>query len=286
MSLTVLAQGAEAQLDSPVFNAVWSVLFLGGLGVLSWLAVRRVRGKPVLGERAVKTWTVDGVDLAVVLAIGIGGQILVFDVVRQIVPGFDPTRYGTLIVGGPFFLAVAWVVDSYRNRHGASAAQFGLDPAAIPRGLWTGLLGYVGVLPVMLGGAAGVQYLMKEMGHTPEMQEVMRQILQPDGPPWLRPLNIVYAAIGAPIVEEIVFRGVLMRYVKKLTTPWVAIAISAVLFGLVHGQLLPIVVTGILGVALGVVFERTGNLWSCIVLHMANNVMTLAIQLVLLPKAM
>ena len=48
---------------------------------------------------------------------------------------------------------------------------------------------------------------------------------------------IVMAVIMAPIFEEIVFRGIIQKgLINKGTKPGVAIAISSIVFGLVHGN--------------------------------------------------
>lgn len=44
----------------------------------------------------------------------------------------------------------------------------------------------------------------------------------------------ILAVVCAPIVEELVFRGVVLRGLLSRTTPWVAVGIQGVLFGCAH----------------------------------------------------
>src|SRR3954454_16243056 len=87
------------------------------------------------------------------------------------------------------------------------------------------------------------------------------------GPLWIQVLLI---AIAAPIGEEVCFRGMLFGGLRERLPMWAAGAISAVLFGALH------VTTGIsvvppliaFGFLLAVVYERTGSIVPCIILHM------------------
>lgn len=96
------------------------------------------------------------------------------------------------------------------------------------------------------------------------------------------PFVIFSAVIMAPIVEEIVFRGVLYR---KLRTPYrylSAIMISSVSFGLMHvsqslieGNLIDLpfmIVYVILGLFFVKIYEETGKLSAAIWLHGLNNI--------------
>lgn len=85
-----------------------------------------------------------------------------------------------------------------------------------------------------------------------------------------------YIAIGvlAPIAEEMVFRGAVLRVLLHLTGSqkhWLAIAISALLFGLVHLNLAQGVHAFIIGLILGWMYYRTGSIIPGIVLHWVNN---------------
>ena len=46
--------------------------------------------------------------------------------------------------------------------------------------------------------------------------------------------TFMIAVIAAPVVEEILFRGIVLRSMRKFTPAWAAILISSVLFGVYH----------------------------------------------------
>lgn len=97
--------------------------------------------------------------------------------------------------------------------------------------------------------------------------------------PWF---VILSAVIMAPLVEEIVFRGVFYRKIRNANRYVIAIVMSALTFGLMHVlqsileqnfmDLPFIIVYVILGLFFTKVYEETGKLSSTIILHFINNV--------------
>ena len=83
------------------------------------------------------------------------------------------------------------------------------------------------------------------------------------------------AVIAAPIVEEVIFRGVVLGSFRKIFPAWASILISAVIFGVYHMNLVAIVYATVMGIIAGVVYEKKQNLLFPIMLHMANNFMGL-----------
>lgn len=75
----------------------------------------------------------------------------------------------------------------------------------------------------------------------------------------------------APICEEVLFRGYLFGKLKKHIPVWVAIIVTSLSFGLIHGAWNLAVDTFALSVILCLLREITGNLWASILLHMVKN---------------
>jgi uncharacterized protein len=96
------------------------------------------------------------------------------------------------------------------------------------------------------------------------------------------PANIVagifVVVIAAPVVEELLFRGLLQRALVSHLPAWGAILISSFAFSLVHGQLYAIPGLMSLSIAFGYIYHRTGSLRTNILLHIANNAFTLLIM--------
>lgn len=79
----------------------------------------------------------------------------------------------------------------------------------------------------------------------------------------------LYTCLFAPVVEEIVFRGLIMRGLEKYGK-WFAIVASSVLFGLFHGNPAQSPYAFAVGLVMGYVAMEYNLLWA-MVMHMINN---------------
>lgn len=88
-------------------------------------------------------------------------------------------------------------------------------------------------------------------------------------------LLVLIVGIGAPIVEEIFYRGLFQRaLIKRGAPPALAIGVNATVFGLTHLQLLQLPALVLFGVVAGVLAHRSGRLGPAITAHIAFNMVT------------
>jgi membrane protease YdiL (CAAX protease family) len=88
-------------------------------------------------------------------------------------------------------------------------------------------------------------------------------------------LLILIVGVGAPIIEEIFYRGLCQgALMKRGLPPAAAIAITAVVFGLSHGELLQLPALVAFGAAAGYLAHRSGRLGPGIAAHVAFNMVT------------
>jgi uncharacterized protein len=85
-------------------------------------------------------------------------------------------------------------------------------------------------------------------------------------------VNLVVMVLIAPVVEELFFRRLLIGRLKGCGQR-AAVAVSAVAFGLAHGNLSQVFYAFGLGLALGYIYIHTGRIGITIALHMAINLM-------------
>jgi uncharacterized protein len=83
--------------------------------------------------------------------------------------------------------------------------------------------------------------------------------------------EILVTCMLAPVLEEMLFRGVILRSFLTQYPRWIAIGGSAALFGLAHLNLYQFIVGAVLGIVAGWLYERTRSLLPCIALHAAYN---------------
>lgn len=88
-------------------------------------------------------------------------------------------------------------------------------------------------------------------------------------------LLVLIVGVGAPIVEEIFYRGLFQgALLKRGAPPAVAIAVSAMVFGISHGVLLQLPALILFGVVAGVLAHRAGRLGPAIAAHVTFNMVT------------
>ena len=88
--------------------------------------------------------------------------------------------------------------------------------------------------------------------------------------------HMLSAIISAPIVEEMFYRHVLLRlFLRTYRSPLLAILYSAILFTMLHGQILirPILIVPYLtsGIVFGYLYYKSNSIWFCILMHSLAN---------------
>ncbi len=84
-------------------------------------------------------------------------------------------------------------------------------------------------------------------------------------------LFVLTTVLVAPFAEELFHRGLVMRALERRTGIWPALAISTLIFALVHFQGLQLLGLVVAGGAFGVLAVLTGRLGPAITAHMAFN---------------
>lgn len=87
-------------------------------------------------------------------------------------------------------------------------------------------------------------------------------------------LLILIVAIGAPIIEELFYRGLLLRALDVRLPRWGAIVLCGVIFGASHFEALQFPALAAFGMVLAYVAMRTGRLGPSIMAHLAFNSFT------------
>lgn len=91
--------------------------------------------------------------------------------------------------------------------------------------------------------------------------------------------TILYTCIIAPITEEMVFRGVVLRGLSTVSQRFGIVA-SAVLFGLLHGNVSQFIVATVLGILLGMVATKYNSILPTIVIHFFMNLAPTVLEMI------
>lgn len=87
------------------------------------------------------------------------------------------------------------------------------------------------------------------------------------------PFPVVWFMMGifGPFCEELVFRGIIYKGYLKSGNIWKAVLLSSLLFGLVHMNFNQAPYAFVVGVAMALLVEATGSLWSSVLVHVIIN---------------
>jgi membrane protease YdiL (CAAX protease family) len=162
--------------------------------------------------------------------------------------------------------------------------RMGLAPSGLGTSLFWAVRVLLAVMPFMfLSGMLALGWLNRWTTYpAPELGHSLLSPFFHDASLSLRLMVVCRVVILAPLVEEIIFRGLfqsaLVRIDGKTSRPWLAILMTSFLFAGVHFQVDPSVIGWhtlpplfVLSVGLGWVYERTGSLWAPILLHALSN---------------
>lgn len=87
---------------------------------------------------------------------------------------------------------------------------------------------------------------------------------------WKYLIYVVITCATPAFCEELLFRGTILSGLKKYGVK-VAVVISAIIFTLMHGTPEQTIHQFIIGVIIGLIFFKTGNLWLGVIIHFFNN---------------
>lgn len=105
------------------------------------------------------------------------------------------------------------------------------------------------------------------------------KLLQTTQDPLILGMMAFAAVVAAPVCEEIVFRGYFYAVLKRTTGILPAAFCSALVFAAAHGSLTALLPLFLFGLALVVVYEKTGSIWAPIAVHFCFNGFTVLAQL-------
>jgi len=90
-------------------------------------------------------------------------------------------------------------------------------------------------------------------------------------------VQILAVGIVAPVVEEVLYRGIILNRLLQWIPKWVAVLISSALFGLMHFNLFQGLYAFATGIVVAVVYLRYRNLWIPIIGHVVFNMTSVVV---------
>jgi len=265
--------------------AVAVLLSAAVLGVLVWkraLGLRDADDEPeALRRVSPLVWVAGAFTLYIgVYTVGLGLATLIG------MPEGEPIRSAAVQVIGVYGFGIAvCVAGLVVLGRVLGAERFGIDAG----GAGFGLLAFAAAAPALLlvaDAAVIVRTLVVGTPPDPIAHSTLEQIVSSPGDPLVWVI-IFGAVVGAPVFEEMVFRGLLQTgLMRALRSRWAAIVVTAVVFALTHRMgttpvpwhaLAPIFMVGIV---CGYAAEKRGVL-AAMVAHASFNASQVGLALVL-----
>lgn len=88
----------------------------------------------------------------------------------------------------------------------------------------------------------------------------------------------VLTLVIAPIFEEFLMRGVFYTCYKSFAGIFGASLATSLIFGLLHGTLTQGIIGFFAGIMFCFIFEATGNIWVCVLMHSLYNFLTVVLS--------
>lgn len=154
-----------------------------------------------------------------------------------------------------------------------------------------GKMGGAGLALFVVAGMIAAALMLEAVNHfLPDTEGSMIEQIEKmmNGPLWV---NLITMCIFAPLFEEWMCRGVLLRGLLNYEhkggelnerprgmSPALAIVISSIFFAAIHGNIWQGVTAFMIGCLMGYVYYRTGSLKLTILMHCANNTFAVLTQ--------
>lgn len=142
------------------------------------------------------------------------------------------------------------------------------ETAEKPRGFHVALIVLLGlILQLGIGSVLSLIEIFapKALEHYNELMELM-------GLGEMSLPVMIAVSIMAPLSEEVLCRGVILRLAEKVSPKfWVANVIQALAFGILHANLVQGIYAFLLGLLLGYIYGKYRNIWLCMLLHASMN---------------
>lgn len=84
-------------------------------------------------------------------------------------------------------------------------------------------------------------------------------------------LTAILSGIIGPVLEELLFRGIVFERLKEFNSLNTSILLSSIIFGLFHNNIIQILYAFVIGYIITILYAKTNNLGSAIIFHISAN---------------
>jgi membrane protease YdiL (CAAX protease family) len=152
---------------------------------------------------------------------------------------------------------------------------FGLHPRLWLKQAGLGLLFYAAMMPAIAIASALYGVILETLGYEVQPQDVLTFMAQPDQPLWIQVYFLVLAVAVAPLVEEMIFRGVAFPLIARKIGPVASMILVSMAFACMHFHIPSLVPLFLIAIAFNLAYAYTGSLIAPIAMHATFNTVSL-----------
>lgn len=267
---------------------------LAGLILLGWWAVKTSLGRRALVDSPPRRNSMLAFTPFIPLFIWFGGIAVAMPIKEAVMgdlAGWQSAFFDNLALLISGVATIAVIIYLARAHFARRLKGFGLNVKTIPKDFLLAFVNLLAAWPV-LTLAIIMTVFFGTLIYGPEFridQHEQLEMISEYSQLWLRVLVVLVAVVMAPVLEEMLFRGLFQTVVRSYLAesvlfsrsrsdslaPWVSIVLSSVLFTLVHptGGHWPALF--VLAVCLGYSYEKSGSLFRPIFIHAIFNAISI-----------
>lgn len=207
--------------------------------------------------------------LALTILAGSLISILATFAINLIVPSFEP--YSQLVMYPLLFLpAAVYIYSIIISRHFTEDATGSNAQRDVPInwpdfGRIGGILSFILFFILIFAFNIITEPLSSWMGIPDFIKALMAQMKE-------NPIStFITVVVLAPLFEELLCRGIILRGLLQYLSPWKAILLSAGMFAVMHMNPWQAIPAFLIGGLMGWIYYRTRSLWAVIFIHFINN---------------
>jgi membrane protease YdiL (CAAX protease family) len=270
-------------MEQPASSLTWTdvVTVLGGVALFaSWLLNTSLGRHALAGSKPRRNCMTPAAPMLFFL-VWLFGIALLQEITRHIAGNIDRwlalfLNQATYSVGSAAVVASVLLLAKLDFARGVKG--LGLRLRTVPQDLGFAFLDLLAVWPLVLA-AMSLTILVSKMYYGPDYRVPQHEALKliSQSPPLALEVLLVAVAVGvAPVVEEMLFRGLFQTTLRSYSgRPWLAIGLTALLFATIHADMSHWPSLFALALGLGYAYERSGSLLRPIFMHAMFNAVSI-----------
>ncbi|MBN3039357.1 MAG: CPBP family intramembrane metalloprotease [Candidatus Omnitrophica bacterium] len=261
-----------------------TLVFALGLFVDIHLLMAKIKGRAIfksITEHPRVDWDVLDIFRLIIIFLFLGYVIQIADskLIPRIFPKISVKEFSSVLKTGVLDVLILGLIIYFvkiKYRQGLSA--LGLKIKNLAKNVYIAVLTYIAFVPVLVVLMLFLVWISTIFDYTPP-QEVMFKLFFREKRIWLLITGMVLAVVIGPIVEEVFFRGFSYNAIKKRWGKHSAALLTAVVFAMLHTNLIGFLPIMALGLLLAYIYEITGSLIPSITIHILHNSLMIGLLL-------